>query len=82
MEFDPPCGVTDFPIERIPNSQFTQLFGLIKQCKPLKLERIKEKQQMLQKKAEEILKLFTKVEKFESTTDRITMRTETETQQI
>ena len=56
LEFDTPCQDAGFPIDRIQNIQFTQLADLIRQCKPLKLEKIKEKQQMLQRRAEEILK--------------------------
>lgn len=75
LQFDTPCEDAGFLMDRIQHSQFTKLADLIRQCKPLKLEKIKEKQQMLQRRAEEILKELTKIEQFQYTTDRVTMRT-------
>jgi len=44
LEFDTPCEDADFPLDRIQDTQYSQLAALIKQCKPLKLDSIKKKQ--------------------------------------
>ena len=52
MDFDTPCDEADFPKEKISKNQYTNLASLIKQCKPVQLKKIKDKQNMIEKRAQ------------------------------
>jgi hypothetical protein len=69
-------------MERIQPIQFAELGNIISRCQPLKLERIKQKQEMLQKRAEEIMKELTRTEQTQYMTDIAKKRTVTQYMQV